>query len=364
MVNEMTINKLLNQKTLFFAALLTLSNSASVMSQETNHPKYWDSQSITSQVSRAKTYTAAMHTRFSDLKSNYELGGVHYYSNDTDTFGFPEALNTEQEMIFCTGADVNFTTAFKRAAASGVISGESVKANQNQWMQGSGNFRVNDDSSTMGFTPSEFDVEVRTALLNNNNSKGRFCYDMNDYANRVDYRNSGAAQATYCDPAASGSSKTYQDPISGYSCRLDLDIPLKVGETRFLRQLQSNTPTIGQGYLGCYKNATTGEPELELIANPDNCTATSRGSCNHTCDWADEVVCTSSTMPRWSGGMCGGVGTTIFKGEAIDVPSSDATSYNSAEGVLYRGTATMRCAVVSGTAQWVVTSQSCSRITQ
>ena len=60
MVNEMSIKKLLSKKTVFFAALLTLSNSALVMSQETNHPKYWDTQSITNQVSRAKTYTAAL----------------------------------------------------------------------------------------------------------------------------------------------------------------------------------------------------------------------------------------------------------------------------------------------------------------
>lgn len=363
MVRKIAIMKHIKKRMFLGMSVMMFISTNNALSNETNNPQYWDSGAIVHAVSRTKTYTAAMHTRFPDIKSRYELGGQHYYSDDVDTFGYAEALNTEQEMLFCSSGDVNFTTAFKRAAASGVITGETVKGNSERWISGSGMFRVEDDSSTMGFTPSEFDVEVHSALLSNNNSKGRFCYDMSDYANRVDYRNSSAAQATYCAPGTPSSSRTYVDPVSGYSCTLELDIPLKVGETRFLQQLQGAAPTIGQGYLGCYKNAATGYPELELIDNPDSCSGSSRADCNHTCDWADEVVCASSEMPRWSSNNCGGVGTTIFKDEAISINSSDALSYDDTLGVLYRGSATMRCAIVSGTAQWVITSQSCAPVT-
>ncbi|MEG3764871.1 hypothetical protein [Alteromonas sp. 14N.309.X.WAT.G.H12] len=364
MVKEMKMKKTARKHLSLTALSVMLTQSPAVISGETNNPEYWDTSEIVSEVSREQTYTASMHTRFEDIKSKYEVGGEYYYSDDTDAFGYLEALNTEQEMIFCTSGDVNFTTAFKNAAESGVSDGEEVKSDDELWRSGSGEFSVSNDASTMGFTPSEFDAEVYAALVNNSNSKGRFCYDMSDYADRVDYRNASAAAATYCDPSDAGSVKSFTDSVSGYSCELELDIALKVGETRFVQQIQTGMATISQGYLGCYKNAATGEPELELVDNPDDCTVDSRESCNYTCDWADQVVCTSSSMPTWGDGKCSGIGTTIFEGDAIIVESSDASSYSSSDGVLYRGTATMRCSMVSDTAEWVISSQSCAQVTE
>ena len=263
---------------------------------------------------------------------------------------------------FCTGTEINFTTAFKLAAAAGLITGETVKADAVKWMPGDGVFRIEDDSSTMGFSAAEFDVEVKAALEQNVNSKGRFCYDMTDFANRVDYRDGVAATATYCSSSMSGVS--FVDDESGYSCQLNLDVDLKVGETRYLRQLQGTNVTVGQGFLGCYKNPSTGSPELELISNPSTCTGSSRSTCNYTCDWADDVVCESVDMPRWGANKCGGIATTIFKDEAISVTSSDGISYDTSAGVLYRGSAAMRCAMVGAEAEWIVTSQNCSPVTE
>jgi hypothetical protein len=345
-------------KKILTVALLTMPFMAS--SQVTNNPVYWADDPV-SEIGVAPTYTSAMHTRFADLTANYEEGGIYYYSDTTNTFGYLEVLNTEQEMLFCTGSEVNFTTAYKLAAEAGLITGDTVKIDESKWAPGAGDFKVDDDSSTMGFSPSEFDVEVRAALENNSATKGRFCYDMTDYANRVDYRNAAAAVATYCSSGLGGVS--FNDDVSGYSCELDLDVDLKVGETRYLRQLQSTSVTIGQGFLGCYKNPTTGIPELELISNPSTCTPSSRSTCNYSCDWADDVVCASVNMPRWGGDKCGGLGTTIFKDEAISVSSSDGLSYDTDAGVLYQGSASMRCAMVGTTAQWIVTSQNCSPTT-
>ena len=78
---------------------------------------------------------------------------------------------------------------------------------------------------------------------------------------------------------SSGGELFYSDEVSGYNCSLKLDIPLKAGETRYLRQLQTGQKTVASGFVGCYKNSPGSSPQIKLIDNPDSCTPNARGTC-------------------------------------------------------------------------------------
>jgi hypothetical protein len=332
-------------------ALLALCFSGTALSQDGEY-RYWTDARV-NETSRSKEYTANMHNRFPSIKDRYEEGGVYFYSDAVNTFGQREALNPQQEVIFCQPGDKNFSSA--------VVEASSMRDTDSY--SGSGEFRVKDDASTAGLSPSLLELSIRNALQNNANdqTKGRFCYDENDYAGRVDYRNPSSSQAIYCDPNSS-STLDFTDEVSGFGCGLDLDIPLKAGETRFIRQLQEGQPTIAQGFVGCYNNPSTGSPELTLIQNPESCSASSRGECLRTCDWADQVVCSSKDMPGW-GGACRAVATQIFKDDSITVQAYSAISVGTS-GVRFEGQAEMSCQMVGNQAQWVVTSSSCNPIVE
>lgn len=302
----------------------------------------------------SRTYTAGMHNRFSGLSSKYQENGEFFYSNYTNSFGQKEALNTKQEMIFCNPGDMSFSDMIEdmqngNGAANFVDSFDQ-------------NTKFAEDASTIGFAPEYFDSSVRGVLANNANanSKGRFCYDLTDRAGKVDFRTAGAENEVFCAPS-SVSPLSFVDGVSGFSCKIKLDIPLKVGETRFMRQLQEvGEKTIASGFAGCYKNEVTGKSEFKLIENPATCTSKNRDQCNYSCDWAHKMVCDAKTMPRWGSGKCGGFPTLIFKGDSIYVDSSDQLSFDQSSGTLYSGGALLSCNIVGDTSQWVVLEQSCN----
>lgn len=342
--------------------LLTVALIGEAAPQD-NDARYW-TESRVNKVDPNRAYTnsyiANMHNSFSDIRERYEEGGEYFYSNALNTFGQQEALNPQQEVIFCRPGDRNFTSAVVDAASR-----RNDSTVRSTYWSGSyspnGDFKVEDDSTTSGLAPDQMTSSIREALINNSNNqtKGRFCYDENNYAGRVDYRNPSATQATYCDPSQTAA-LTFEDEVSGFGCGLNLDIPLKAGETRFIRQLQDGQPTIAQGFVGCYNNPSTGHPEVTLIQNPDSCSPSSRGECLRTCDWADQVVCSSQDMPSW-GGACQAVATQIFKDDTITVEASRAMSVDS-NGRRHQGQATMSCQMVGSQAQWVVTSSSCTPV--
>lgn len=330
---------------------LLLLMSSPVKAEDPGY-QYWTGSRV-NQVDRQRVYTTNMHTNFTGIRERYEEGGRFFYSNVLNTFGEREALNLEQEVVFCEPGDQNFSStvidAAGRRSASGYGSGARVE--------------VTDDATNSGLSPFDLELSIEQALVinANDNAKGRFCYDENNYAGRIDYRNPNAASAVYCDPASSPT-LGFDDEVSGFGCGLDLDIPLKAGETRFIRQVQENQPTIAQGFVGCYNNPSTGQPELTLIQNPQSCSASSRGDCLRTCDWANQVVCSSRDMPSW-GAACKAVPTQLFKGDSISVESSMPASVDSS-GKRFQGNATMSCQMVGESAQWVVTSSSCTQVGQ
>lgn len=335
---------------LLIAALLTPSLASAA--------NYWTAEQGRVKRSTHSTsgYDAALHQGFQN-KQDYEEGGRFYYSEFVNSFGQKEVLNTDQEIIFCGPNDKTFSETIS-----------TLFKGPGQGFQVEGEYAVRDDSTSIGFTPEAFNQSVYNTLVNNSNStaKGRFCYRENN--SKVDYRNPGAEKAVYCDPrtsSAHGAEKVFLDTSSGNSCAIALDIPLKLGETRFVRQLQeTGSITIGQGFLGCYPNATSSLPEVVLIDNPESCTKTNRANCTKTCEWAYEVVCDAALMPKWGGGKCGAVGTMLFKDDIIEVNSADSLSYDVSSNQLYRGEAVMSCAMISERAQWVVSNQSCSPVTQ
>jgi hypothetical protein len=292
---------------------------------------------------RVNNYSAALHNQMTSIRGRYEENGEFYYSDAINSFGFREVLNTRQEIIFCGAGDVTFSDLIQDVAASGRQSGYTdlpdLPVGQSGWTKG-----VFHSSTTMGMPFQEFVSAVESALINNANSqaKGRFCYDRLD--TNIDYRRAGSEDEVYCD--TSDTVPPYTDTVSGFSCRLDLDVPLKLGETRYIRQSQLNEVTVAQGFLGCYSNPSSGAAELVLIDNPDSCTPSNRADCVRTCDWAQDVVCEASDMPRWGPlNACGGYGTTIFKDDVVDVLSSPQLSLGVSTGTLYEGRATMTCSV-------------------
>lgn len=129
-------------------------------------------------------YSATLHSRFS-FGDDYEENGRFYYSDSTDSFGNKEVLDTETEMIFCGPNDRSFTDTIINAASRNRTSGYNTVGQE---------FGVSHDSTTVGFTPSQFESEISTTLQNNANTpgtKGRFCYDESDASDRVSYRFSG-----------------------------------------------------------------------------------------------------------------------------------------------------------------------------
>lgn len=329
---------------------------SSTQGQQTNSAKtsYWtDQPRVTQRSNSSRSYTAAMHNRFAGLQPKYQENGEFFYSNYTDSFGQKQALNPDQEVVFCGAGDLSFNDTIEWLQQTAPSAGFVVDANSEQ--------SVRYDSSTIGFGPEQFDTAVRRTLTNNGNqtAKGRFCYDVNDVAQNVDYRTPGAEREVFCDPA-SEPELLFSDPVSGFSCQIQLDAPLKVGETKFMRQLQTGvSKTIAQGFAGCYRNEVSGLAEFKLIENPSSCTSKNRDSCNYTCEWAHKMICDAKLMPRWGGGKCGALPTVIFKGDVLPVSSSDQLSYSKVDERLYVGEALMQCSLVGGQAQWVITSEEC-----
>jgi hypothetical protein len=292
---------------------------------------------------RVKNYSASLHNQMNSIKGRYEENGEFYYSDVINSFGFRDVLNARQEMIFCGAGDVTFSDVIQNVAASGRQSGyvdlPSLPVGQSGWTNG-----VLHSSTTMGMPFQEFVSVVEGALINNASAqaKGRFCYDRFD--SNVDYRRAGSEDEVYCD--TTDIVPSYTDTVSGFSCQLNLDVPLKLGETRYVRQSQLNEATVAKGFLGCYSNPSSGAAELVLIDNPDSCSPSNRSGCVRTCDWAQDVVCEASDMPRWGpNNACGGYGTTVFKGDVIDVASSPQLSLSVSTGIVFEGRATMFCAV-------------------
>lgn len=297
-------------------------------------------------------YSATLHSRFS-FRSDYEEGGRFYYSDNVDSFGNQEVLDTETEMIFCGPGDRSFTDTIINAASNSRTSGSHVDGQE---------FGVSHDSTTVGFSPSQFEDEISATLQNNANTpgtKGRFCYDESDANDRVSYRRLGSEKAVYCDPN-DFSTATFPDLVSGKSCELKLDIPIKVGSKRLVRQLQGDSSlTVGEGYLGCYASES-GEPLLRLHSNSDECALGNYTECSLTCDWAENLVCNPKEMPAW--GKCKGVGTLLFKNDSVVVKSVDALSYDPDGDTLYQGQATFSCRVGSGGPFWSVSEPTCSPV--
>jgi hypothetical protein len=309
-----------------------------------SHTPYWSGERVTKSSSTA-VYTTSMHELFGAISDNYKEGGIYYYRDGVNSFGQKEPINTREEVIFCESGDVTFTdVAFNslKNTSSALGDGKSVQY----------------DSASFGSGPSGLQGAVLSGLVNNSstNTKGRFCYRESDTS--VSYRSAGAESAVYCPKNTI--IPNYTDYVSGMVCRLTLDLDLKEGEVRFLKQLGITSDfTIAQGFVSCEKNEV-GDPVLSLVENGDGCSKLNRESCNYSCDWAQDVACMSIDMPAWGGGNCKSQGTVIFEGESIDVKSSSSLS-RAGDGFQWEGDASMKCAKVSGTASWVIESQSCEK---
>lgn len=353
--------------TILIVAMIT-SLSLSTPAEAT---KYWpDSEErVKRSTHNISSYNPALHKTFSN-HADYEEGGRYYYrgpAGHVNSFGQQERLNTDQEILFCGPGDRTFSETL-----TSLYNQKNLFAELRTWYGDSAPatsspFSVKDDSTSVGFTPAMFEDAVENTLLNNSNDrvKGRFCYREND--TMVDYRTPGAEKAVYCDPATGshGQPHIFIDTSSLKTCEIVLDVPIKVGETRFVRQLQETSDfTIAQGFVGCYANESSGLPEVKLIENPPTCNKINREDCARTCEWAHQVVCDAKLMPKWGGGQCGAFGTMIFKDDVIDVGSVDSLSYNRETKKLYRGEAIMSCAMVSGKAQWVVNDATCNIVTE
>lgn len=342
-------------KTLVLTALLIFSSSYLFAEESV----YWKGER-TNQTGAQKQYSAALHSSFADIKTKYEEGGEFFFSDNLNSFGEREVLDPSQELIICTDTDVTFSEMYMDTAKANSKGGyDNDYAGIGDVVVSSEN-AVKFDSASMGIPPSAFVQSVKGALVRNVGSKGRFCYDLNDKSNTVNYRNAGAEKAVYCDPKIQNEI-VFSDSVSGFNCAVKLDIPLKSGELRFLRQLQTGYSTIAQGFVGCFNNPQTGVPELSLIDNPDNCSARNRQACTRSCDWANNVVCDPRDMPSWGNGKCKGEGTLIFRDDVITVKSSAVLSmFDQESGKSYSGEAVMACTMVGDKAAWVNTSSTCN----
>jgi len=289
-------------------------------------------------------YSSSLHDEMS-IKDKYIEGGVYYLRGETNSFGEDEAVNTQQEIILCSNGDKTFTEVAKSSMSKVLFADHDGK--------------VIKDSASIGVLPNQFIADLEEGLTNNanNNTKGRFCYKVNNPD--VNYKTVGAENASFC--AKGSSTGIFEDPVTRNRCELILDIDLKAGESRYLRQPQGNFRTISQGFVRC-ANEGLGQPELELISNPSNCGANNASACNFSCIWADNSACSGSVMPRWGGGACGGVGATIFLNDVINIEASRALSFDFQNGTQYEGSAQMNCQSVGETAVWVIVSSNCTEV--
>lgn len=283
-------------------------------------------------------YSNSLHDEMS-IAERYQEGGIYYLRGTVNSFGEQEAVNTQQEVVFCTGGDETFTDIAKASLSS------------TQFADHDG--LVVKDSASTGALPSQFISALENGLKGN--SKGRFCYKQNNPD--VEYRTAGAEVANYC--AKGTSTGVFLDEFTGNRCELILDIDLKAGESRYLRQPDGDYRTISQGFVNCSNDGLT-QPELSLVSNPESCGVGGGGLCSYSCIWADDKACSGSILPRWGGGSCGGIGSTIFVDDSLNVKSSSALSFNVISGTLYEGSAQMSCESVNGSAVWVITDSNCT----
>jgi hypothetical protein len=330
------------------------------------NPDYWSGRPISKESGRAtNVYTAAMHES-SSVRGEFKENGRFYFSGEFNSFGFPEVLNPEQQVIFCNPGDRTFSDAIRGASATRTlhpyqrIESPSYAPGKQTW--------VKETATTVGFRPSTLDAEIVSVFEGSAtpvlppNTYGRFCYDPD--STDVNYENPATRTNTYCD-SSTASPFTFVDPVSSFQCQLSLDVNLKLGQTRFVRQLESgtsSTPTVSQGFISCRQN-NAGFAVLELEGNPESCGPTNRESCVRSCDWAENVVCDPREMPRWGAGRCGAYGTMLFKDDVLEVNSSAQLSYDEASGKLYKGSALMACVAVESVggliANWSILESSC-----
>lgn len=323
------MNKLIKMKLLVLTAAMSftaLSNNDTENRQRISKGNY------------AQIYSSSLHEEMSII-NRYVEGGVYYLRGEINSFGEDEAVNTQQEVIFCSGTDLTFTEVAK------------LSLSRVQFADHDG--LVIKDSASTGALPNQFINDLESGLRNN--GKGRFCYKVNNAD--VSYFTAGSAEAGYCGKGTS--TGIFEDPVTRNRCELVLDIDLKAGESRYLRQPETGFRTIAQGFVRC-NDSGLGSPTLELISNPDSCGPGSTSTCNFSCIWADGVACSGSSMPRWGGGNCGGVGTTIFKDDIVNINSLNALSFNVLTGLQYRGSAAMSCKSLGELSIWVVDTSNCN----
>lgn len=322
--------------------------SGVVANANAGNPQYFSGSRV-QEVNRADGYTATMHNKFS-FSARYEEGGIYYYSDGIDSFGNRDVLDSSTEVTFCRPGDRNFMSTVKNAAASTAASPYSNSKG------------VKDDSTTSSFSPIQMETAISSTLVNNSNNqtKGRFCYDELDSSNTIDYRTPNAGAAVYCSPERF-TAASFVDLVSGKTCSLKLDVPIKIGSRRIVRQLQSaSRTTIGEGYLGCYANPATGEPTLQLHANTDNCSGGSGAECRLTCDWAENLVCNPTELPSW--GFCKGQGSLVFKDDVINVLSNPGVSFDPSTGKRYKGSASFTCRATGSGTYWSLNSSNCTQM--
>jgi hypothetical protein len=324
---------------LLFITLISVPSAAS-------NVDLWGGKDRLKKSTQSQVYTTTLHEDFAELKDEYEAGSNKHDHDQLDSFGMKQAVAYSQEYLLCGDNDRTFSQTVDEAYANSRRNDYSGEAKS--------------DSSVVSLPPSSFNSAVKNTLMSNS-TKGRFCLDHDNSSGKNSYSTGNDPDEAYCKKGTM--LPTFTDFVTGLSCNLKLDVNLKRGETRFIRQLQtSSTPTIAQGYVSCYASSATGygNVKTELIANPNTCTPSNRESCNYTCDWAESVVCDPVSMPRWGGGQCGGMGTLLFRNDTITIKSEDHLSYNLNTGRTYQGSAVMRCATIGDGVLWVVESQSCS----
>tara|TARA_R110001583_G_scaffold4718_14_gene26912 strand:+ start:7480 stop:8490 length:1011 start_codon:yes stop_codon:yes gene_type:complete len=327
------MNKLIKLKLLFLALSISFAASSENDSES--------SLQRMSQGNYAQVYTSSLHDEMSII-DRYTEGGVYYLRGEVNSFGEDEVINTQQEVIFCSGTDLTFTEVAK-------LSLSRVQFEDHDGL-------VIKDSASTGALPNQFISDLEDGLRNNGNSnaKGRFCYKVNN--SDVSYFTAGSEDASHCEEGSS--TGVFLDPVTSNRCELILDMDLKAGESRYIRQPEASFRTIAQGFVRCNDDGF-GQPTLELIANPASCGTTSTSTCNYSCIWADGLACSGASMPRWGGGSCGGIGATLFRDDVININSSRALSFNVQSGLQYEGSAVMSCNQVGEQSVWVIDSSNC-----